>query len=456
MWRRTPAPIIATSLPRPARQQRGPAATGTTAGADAGDGEIDIEALLALEAELEGGTSAPVPAAAFERHTVSPSPVALPALPDRIALDSLAPDPDPIALEPFAADADVDARAEVEPALDAIAQERLDLERQFAALVDTVAPADDASVHLIPETPLTSEPLVDARVLWSSMPAEVTDLAPTSVDSDAADTAHAVPAGGVAVDEEPDDAAAILPNDAPEHVADVVVDVTPEAREVFAWGEPVVAAPPDDPLRSTPIEHAPSAWWRAALPWRVEEQATAVAESIPDGAAAVRTSATCRSRTSRRAPRMSSPSAKSRSTTSSPIRRLSRSRCWRRSRPFSRPPTPSTLRCRYSTLMNWSSPTPACRSSLPTTSPLSRRSLPTNPWTSRDVDVQADVDTLWPHDRGDLHLDRSRSTDDAISADAIGDLPAPTHGRTSTPSSRGVGWPARHARGGGRRRRHPT
>ena len=281
------APSIRTSAPERA-DARGTAsatvdaAAGATAGTDA---DIDIEALLALEAELEGGTSAPAPAAPFERHPSSapsvgspavvlpvPEPVAAeptvpePTVPESVVLEPVVPEP--LGLEPVVPEPFVPAKPDVEPALDALALERHDLERQFAALLDTVAPADEAPIHLIPETPLTSEPLVDARVLWSSMPADVTDLAEPIVDAVADDAALSMLVDD-AVDADVPEAVPV-----PDVDAEAVVDAVSEVPEVLVSEEPIVVPQADEPLLAATVEHVPSDWWKEALPWRVEEQAT--------------------------------------------------------------------------------------------------------------------------------------------------------------------------------------
>ncbi len=226
--------------------------------------------------------------------------------------------------------------------LDAIARERVDLERQFADIVAAVAPVDDGPVHLIPETPATSEPLVDARVLWSSMPADpdcdpvaavdATAADATAVDATAADAiaADAIAADAIAADAVAADAVAeqsspvdVTPtrDDSPplsrESVGDgvpleprvegsvadpvtvgsplavewsdhwqpnAVSDTTREdadhAGPVAPVMEPLVVVPLDPPPAAA-IDYVPAAWWREALPWRADGPAGDTAESDP-------------------------------------------------------------------------------------------------------------------------------------------------------------------------------
>lgn len=211
--------------------------------APATDGEIDIEALLALEAELEGGTSPAGPPAAQlaagsapqgpETHSVAEPvvPVAMPADDDR--------------------------------PLDALAQERLDLERQFAELVASVAPpATDQAVHLIPETPATSEPLVDARVLWSSMPAVDEPDTTATIEPAAPPSEDVVLLAAI-------EAAVPADDDARVPFADTSVF---SRLGLDAGTEPGHVVAEEEPRPAAAIEHVPAEWWKEALPWRDERE----------------------------------------------------------------------------------------------------------------------------------------------------------------------------------------
>lgn len=188
--------------------------------------DIDIEALLRLEAELEGEATLPAEAPRM------PAPVA--------------------AIVPVPA----------APALDALHSERADLEKQFADLVQSVAPAEDPPVHLIPEVPAESEPLVHAHVLWSSMPASDADesLAPSS---GALSDEQAEP-----VFEEP------LPWER-DATPDVVVETAEDVVESPFFGEPIVIGSSSEPVPAAAMEHVPAEWWKEALPWRDGEAAGA-------------------------------------------------------------------------------------------------------------------------------------------------------------------------------------
>ena len=126
-------------------------------------------------------------------------------------------------------------------------------------------------MHLIPETPDTSEPLVDARVLWSSMPA--------------ADAIETVSADGI---EEPVTPWLPEPLPVPVDEADAEGPVPFADTSIFAQldaspEEHTSVAPVDEPLPAAAIEHVPAEWWKEALPWREEPQASATYDE-PAGA----------------------------------------------------------------------------------------------------------------------------------------------------------------------------
>ncbi|HTV02538.1 MAG TPA: PEGA domain-containing protein, partial [Luteitalea sp.] len=240
--------------------------------------DIDIEALLRLEAELEGGT-APVPTPLFGGLPMAQPDASDEVLPEVVAPpvtegEAVAAEPAPAAANEPEPEADAlpampDAvpvdevvlavaaeQAEAAAPLDVIAQERVDLERQLAALVDAVAPPA-AAVRLIPETPATAEPLVDARVLWSSMPGA--DALETTVSDNPTSTDVASRDG--AADEQ-----------AATHV------------EPFVFA-PIAIQRTDDAAPAAALDAVPSEWWREALPWR-DEAATTVETSDTDAVVA--------------------------------------------------------------------------------------------------------------------------------------------------------------------------
>ncbi len=146
-----------------------------------------------------------------------------------------------------------------ESSLEALAQERLDLERQFAELVATVAPQEEAPVHLIPEMPATSEPLVAAQVLWSSMPAD--DLAESIATlawrhyrhrSSPPSRCFRPRAGPVR-----EDAPGVLP-----------ASTAPIVESTFMFG-------PEEVRLAAASESVPDGWWTEALPWRTETRVAA-------------------------------------------------------------------------------------------------------------------------------------------------------------------------------------
>jgi hypothetical protein len=265
------APIVAerTSARAPARTRAtaAPPQEPPPAVESSADSEIDIEALLRLEAELEGGTSAPEPAVPFSRASVPTRARA--ASPEAASAPEPAPDaaPDPSALHD-------------ELSLETLAQERVDLERQFAELVATVAPPDEGPAHLIPETPATSEPLVDARVLWSSMPAvdlvDANELAPGEVEARVEPTTEEIaelvsPANAAPVEPSGDvaEVEAVRASDFSDAVEDAALCAT----------EPAAAVMPVETQPSASFEHVPAEWWKEALPWRGEADA-AFAETV--------------------------------------------------------------------------------------------------------------------------------------------------------------------------------
>ncbi|WP_239489136.1 PEGA domain-containing protein [Luteitalea sp. TBR-22] len=229
-----------------------------TSGAEAAsvtEEAIDIEALLRLEAELEGGNSpGPDPVTAAVRATRAAPPTTV--------------------------------------SLETLEQERRELQQQFASLVDAVAPPIDAApVHLIPETPPTSEPLVDERVRWSSMPAaDLTDVPATPERSAevATEELDVLPTLGAVVEDlasGPADEAVVAPADpalAPvplelEHAELQVPDETELLSDELPFRvEPIVVIAPVEPAPSAAIEHVPADWWREALPWRDEDHAAPV------------------------------------------------------------------------------------------------------------------------------------------------------------------------------------
>ena len=180
----------------------------------ADDSAIDIEALLALEAELEGGG----------RN------------------------------------------------LETIAREREGLEKQFADLVESVAPSEtDAAVRLIPETPAATEPLIDDRVRWSSMPVETDVVAPVVADEQPAPNAEAfsepvgddVCAPSVAAAAETHEA--LVEVGITEHDEDVVVGIF--AADQLASPSVEIHAADVEPSDAA-LDRSPAEWWRDALPWR--------------------------------------------------------------------------------------------------------------------------------------------------------------------------------------------
>lgn len=210
--------------------------------ADAAD-EIDIDALLRLEAELEGDPAS-LPATAVEpREPITPLSV-VPAELDEVS-------PERVAAAPSA------VQDLAPPTLEALEHERADLERQFAALVAAVAPApslDDApAVRLRPETPETVDaPLVDPLVRWSSMPASDLPETPHSREEDLAPA----PVSG---DDADGSAAPELP--------------------AFSF-EPLVIAVPEADAPAAALDHVPTEWWREALPWRDEPAAPSVEPAV--------------------------------------------------------------------------------------------------------------------------------------------------------------------------------
>ncbi len=270
------------------------------------DEDIDIAALLALEAELEGGTA---PA----RVPVDVTQAAHPADGDPVGIDVPDDSPEP---EPCEAGD-----------LAALAQQRLDLERQFADLVAAVAPAVDAVVPSPPASAWTSEPLVAARVLWSSMPvaehggegapapapAEPLHLAwaaeshatlPAEPDSD---LDLPVPFANVHLFTHVEDAPPSAEPDTETEMADDAVATPPSAEaadetalaalhvvdvepEVDAAGEPeslTAAAEAVEPWHPDAApDYARAEWWKEALPWREVVQARPEDDVEPEPVAA--------------------------------------------------------------------------------------------------------------------------------------------------------------------------
>jgi hypothetical protein len=272
-----PAPASASPATAPAVPiaVTSPAVAAPQADAAGGDDGIDIEALLRLEAELEGG-SAPLPDPVTRAMRAAPAPE-------------------------FAA-----------PSLETLEAERRALQEQFSTLVEAVAPvADPGPVHLIPETPPTSEPLVDERVRWSSMPGgDLADVPaaldfvvdtppPVEVDEPAlvsppASVVLADATTQVAVEEpvpaEPDYVAEPAAQPAAdafavaspvehrfEPIEDIVVsqdvvgvaddvDIAVAVEPTFAV-EPIVVLAPEAPAPAAAIDHVPADWWKEALPW---------------------------------------------------------------------------------------------------------------------------------------------------------------------------------------------
>jgi len=238
--------------------------------------EIDIEALLRLEAELEGdGDVAPslvvAEAAVVAEPAFEPDPEPEPApasespLPPEMEgapASDTGPELEAVALVDAPPDvvaealSDVVAPAHEEPSLEAIAQERVDLERQFAELLDSVAPADEGPadeepVALVPPRPETSEPLVDVRVMWSSMPA--TDIVDDTVGESAGQTGEDI----------------LTSEDGTEPLIEPLVQ---PLVETFGQIDASV-----EPVESTEASVETSGWWREALPWRTDvADATAV------------------------------------------------------------------------------------------------------------------------------------------------------------------------------------
>ena len=220
----------APAAPAPTEVVAAPPAAEAPAIATESADDIDIEALLRLEAELEATSDEP-------------------------------------AAVPVAADA----------SLGALAQERLDLERQFADLVASVAPAEAAPLRLVPEVPATSEPLVDMRVRWSSMPVEVTLEESCAVDESSATAealAEPLELSHESLTAEPQPVPEALPAplaiERTEALA-IDADATPET---FAF-ERIVVQVPEEPAPAAAIDHVPADWWREALPWRDEAAGTA-------------------------------------------------------------------------------------------------------------------------------------------------------------------------------------
>lgn len=288
-----PAPASASPATAPAVPiaVTSPAVAAPQADAAGGDDGIDIEALLRLEAELEGG-SAPLPDPVTRAMRAAPAPE-------------------------FAA-----------PSLETLEAERRALQEQFSTLVEAVAPvADPGPVHLIPETPPTSEPLVDERVRWSSMPGgDLADVPaaldfvvdtppPVEVDEPAlvsppASVVLADATTQVAVEEpvpaEPDYVAEPAAQPAAdafavaspvehrfEPIEDIVVsqdvvgvaddvDIAVAVEPTFAV-EPIVVLAPEAPAPAAAIDHVPADWWKEALPWRDE---TPVAPEADDRSSA--------------------------------------------------------------------------------------------------------------------------------------------------------------------------